>query len=142
MVIGIHNLTDDTIIEITPKGVGTLKAFCHKRQAIELLNVVEEKEKHPYSKIKVHKICRRNFTDPKCISPPPVNQSTFSPKKKKLKSSVSFNWKEQCLICTSTAIYDEHHHDRTDVQQARTIEIRDKLLKRCNEQGDKLSLEL
>ena len=134
--------SDDTIIEITPKGVGTLKAFCHKRQTIELLNAVEEKEKHPYSKIKVHKICRRNFTDPKRISPPAVNQSTFSPKKKKLRSSVSFNWKEQCLICTSTAIYDERHHDRTDVQQARTIEIRDKLLKRCSERGDRLSLEL
>ena len=94
--------SDDTIIEMTPKDVGSLKAFCHKRQAIELLKAVEEKEKHPYSKIKVHKICGQNFTDPKRTSPPAVNESTFPPKKKK---SVSFSLKEQCLICTSTALF-------------------------------------
>ena len=53
---------------MTPKGRETLKSYCRKRKATELLKALLDSEATTDLRVKVHQKCRRNFTDPKLKS--------------------------------------------------------------------------
>ena len=51
----------------------------------------------------------------------------------------SFNWKENCFICSKQAVIDPRHPDRNIVQTARTLQIRTNVLERCTQRSDDLA---
>ena len=56
---------DQKLITVTAKGLETLTTFSVKRKATSLLRHLKKCGKKLGSKVKVHEICKRNFTDPK-----------------------------------------------------------------------------
>ena len=44
-----------------------------------------------------------------------------------------------CFICTKQAIIDIRHKNRNDVQEVRTLQIQENILRKCNQKGDELS---
>ena len=44
-----------------------------------------------------------------------------------------------CFICTKQAIVDVRHKNRNDVQEVRTLQIQENILRKCNQREDELS---
>ena len=44
-----------------------------------------------------------------------------------------------CFICTKQAIVDIRHENRNDVQEVRTPQIQENILRKCNQREDELS---
>ena len=55
------------------------------------------------------------------------------------RSSVGFDWKTNCFICTKQAILDIRHKDRNDVQEVRTLQIRASALQKFNQRNDEFT---
>ena len=59
--------------------------------------------------------------------------------KSTLRSSVGFDWKANCFICSKQAIIDIRHKDRNDVQEVRTLQICTNVLQICNQRNDEFT---
>ena len=59
--------------------------------------------------------------------------------KSTLRSSVEFDWKTNCFICSKQAIIDIRHVDRNGVQEFRTLQIRANALQKCNQRNDEFA---
>ena len=81
----------------------------------------------------MHQICSWDFTDGKQLN----KSSTDAAMKKKstLRSSVRFDWKINCFICSKQAIIDIWHKDKHDVQEVRTLRICANALQKCNKRN-------
>ena len=55
------------------------------------------------------------------------------------RSSVGFDWKTNCFICSKQALIDIRHKDRDDVQEVRTLQIRANVLRKCNQRNDEFA---
>ena len=52
-----------------------------------------------------------------------------------LRSSVGFDWKTNCFICSKQAIIDLRHEDRDDVQEVWTLQIRANASQKSNQRN-------
>ena len=52
-----------------------------------------------------------------------------------LRSSVGFDWKTNCFICSKQAIIDLRHEDRDDVQEVWTLQIRANAPQKSNQRN-------
>ena len=123
---------DSHLVEVRQKGLETLKSYCGKRKATTLLNQIKNCEESGH-KVKVHSKCRRDFTDPKRLK---KDSSEPAVKKKRLRSTDGFNWKNNCFLCTENAEVDKRHVNREYVIQARTLQLRNSILQQCSIRSD------
>ena len=56
-----------------------------------------------------------------------------------LRSSVGFDWKTNCFICSKQAIIYLRHEDRDDVQEVWTLQIRANAPQKCNQKNDEFA---
>ena len=63
----------------------------------------------------MHQICRSDFNDEKQLN---ISLTRAAVKNKcTSRSSVGFDWKTNCFICSKQAIIDVRHKDRKNVQE-------------------------
>ena len=98
---------------------------------------------NPVEIVLVHSDCRRNFTDKKRPGFQSPVVADEIPSAKRLRSStVPFNWKDDCLLCTKPAIMDTCHPQREYVHRISTIPMRCNLLECCKEREDLWASEI
>ena len=85
----------------------------------------------------VHQICRREFTDEKRLN---ISSTDVAIKNNStLRSSVGFDWKTNCSICSKQAIIDIRYKDRNDVQDVRSLQICANAFQKSNQRNDEFT---
>ena len=112
------------------KGLATLIKVSEERKMVDL-NICLARMNDSCGVVMVHHNCRRKFTDAR-------HKTTKNevPKKKlrSLLESTSFQWKEDCFLCSEKIDY--HNLKREGVSSVMTLPIRENLIKRANERSD------
>ena len=120
-------------VTVSKKGVLTLIDYSKRRERLELKAYLTQCiSKTPIVRVLVHKSCRRNFTDQKWRS---VKYIAVPCARRLRSSSLSFNWKEDCMFCGKSVTVDSRHPERK-VITVTTLPLRCKLLECCDQRGD------
>ena len=95
--------------------------------------LTESINKTPIGKILVHKNCCRDFATQRRTIHCNELEDDQLPQVKRLRSSeLSFNWKDNCLLCGEFAKFDSRHPERNKIHTVTTLPLRDKLLECCD----------
>ncbi|GBM91244.1 hypothetical protein AVEN_251132-1 [Araneus ventricosus] len=96
------------------------------------------------TKITVHKSCRQKYTRPSSIrasiKQKETSESTRITSSVLRSSEEKFDFKNDCFICGKSAVVDSKYtlHRRKPVHFVSTLEIRDNIIRKCNERCDDL----
>ena len=131
--LGFQN---DKATTVSEKGMMSLSSFSEERGCLDLhSHLTECINKIPIGKVLVHKNCHRDFTNRRRWFS--TSEDDQLPQAKRLRSSMlSFNWKNNCMLCGKFAEFDTHHPERNKVHNVTTLPMRDKLLECCGKRGD------
>ena len=131
-------------VYVTKKGISTLIDYSEKRGRDDLHTYLNQCiSADPIESVLVHPNCRRDFTDEKRLGLHGHILDGEVPCAKRLRSSfLSFNWKEDCMLCIKSAIFDTRHPERHQVHKLSTIPMRCNLLECCKERGDQWASEV
>ena len=103
--------TNDKPVIASKKGILSLiscSGSCHCSELHAYLT--ESMNKTPIRKILVHQNCGRDFTNQKMIVHCNEFKGELLPEAKRLRSSdLSFNWKDNCILCGEFAEFDSRH---------------------------------
>ncbi len=134
---------NDKAITVAEKGMKSLISFS-KQHGDSLLydHLTECISKIPVGKVLVHQACRRDYTNKRRASWL-SSEKEKPPEAKRLRSStVSFHWKENCMLCGKKAKTDNRHPVRNKIHSVTTISMHDKLLECCDKRGDAWASEV
>ena len=94
-------------VYVTKKGISTLIDYSEKRGRDDLHTYLNQCiSADPIESVLVHPNCRRDFTDEKRLGLHGHILDGEVPCAKRLRSSfLSFNWKEDCMLCIKSAIF-------------------------------------
>ena len=82
----------------------------------------------------MHQRRRRDLTDEKRLN---ISSTDVAVKSKStLRSSVGFDWKAICFICSKQATIDIRHQDRNEIQEVRTFQICANVIHKCYQRND------
>jgi hypothetical protein len=137
-VICCLELADKAFVTLTLKGLTTLKEYCSKRSDEKLA----ERLRLCGDLVKVHTDCRKKYTDHKRLSQTQGSQEDDICRKKVLRSSGVFDFKQQCFFCAETAVYDCKHPERNPVCHVATLQIRNNVLDYCLLRNDQWGLQV
>lgn len=99
-VICCSKLSDKAFVTLTPKGLSTLKEYWSKRSDEKLA----ERLWLCGDLVTVHTDWRKKYTDQKRLSDTQGSQEDDICRKKVLRSSGAFDFKQQCFFCAETAV--------------------------------------
>ena len=88
----------------------------------------------PIGKVLVHKSCGRDYTNQRRVTCCSSVEEDQLPQAKS--SLISFNWKENCMLCGEKAKVDARHPERNKIHNVTTLAMRDNLLECCDIRGD------
>ena len=111
--------------------------YCEKRGRDDLhicLNQCVSTE--PVEILLVHSSCCRDFTDKKRLGVHSDVLEVEAQGAKRVVISSPFNWKEDCMFCGKSAIFDARHPERQPVTNVSTIPMQCNLLQCCRDRGD------
>jgi hypothetical protein len=132
--------TDEVLMKVTDKGLGTLIDCSKKRGAVKLSQYLLSS---PVC-VHVHNSCRKRFTDSRTIGKPFMDDDD-APSTKRLRSTgESFQWKEMCCLCCELV---GDYSSESGVRRASTLQLHETILKRCTErlaarENDKWAFEV
>ena len=55
---------------------------------------------------------------------------------------ISFDWKENCMLCGEKAKFDAWHPERNKIHNVTLLAMRENLLKHCDKRGDTWASEV
>ena len=88
----------------------------------------------PIRKVLVHKSCCGDYTNQRRVTCCSSVEEDQLPQAKS--SLISFNWKENCMLCGEKAKVDARHPERNKIHNVTTLARRDNLLECCDIRGD------
>jgi len=96
----------------------------------------------PIGKVLVHKACCRDFTNRRRASCLTLEEDQLPQAKRLRSSTVSFNWKENCMLCGEKAEIDHRHPEQNKIHSVTTLPMHEKLLECCEKRGDAWASEV
>lgn len=116
---------DGQLGKVKSKGLYSLLKYSKERNDQETLNYLRKKTKSGSKEtIQIHNECRKNYTNKRRLSQVKLATRTSN-------RSNEFNWKKDCFICSKECI--SRKRKRGDWRIAGTIEMRERMLKKCKE---------
>ena len=133
----------ETWANVYQTGLESLIIFSRLREEKDLTTYLEG---NPVG-LKVHTECRKRYTSKRRFEQQMRAKTaceTESKPAKRLRSTVSvtFDYKEHCLLCGESAEIDRKHPDRDKISRVETIEVRTTLLQHCEKRNDKWALDV
>ena len=90
----------------------------------------------PIGKDLVNKSCSEDYTNQRRVTCCRSVEEDQLPQAKRLRSRlISFNWKENCMLCGEKAKVDVRHPERNKIHNITTLAMRDNLLECCDKRG-------
>lgn len=125
------------IAKVTKKGLETIISASRQRNDNKWQNLTNAGD------VFIHKQCRKEYTHPTNLSKLKSNEPSTS---KVLRSTVSkeFDFKKHCFICNEYIDIQtiRKYKKKIDFRQVCTIELKNKLINRCNDRNDKLGIDV